>query len=222
MHHLRGDLSPEQISQLCAIALRYMHNPFLANTTTILATKITFQIIEVIIAKFTSSDAAKLIMTIMDSFIDKLESLVIVLTEVMGKYGRIQTEDTAFAEFALIEKARPVAGATYAVEKPEELVVGKLCVLSLPLQRVYLTFLLENTGTYSEPCCTPFGPRLHLSRKFQMPPSLTALSSRACLSAASSAYRSLTAKGENWVTLLKPLPPSWWRRIFMSSRRCGP
>lgn len=124
MHHLRTDATSEQIQKMCTLALRYMHNPFLANQTTVLAAKITFQMIDAIITKFTQQDASRLIRTMLDSFIDKLESMVVVLTEVMARYGRAHKENTGFDEFALIEKVRPVAGATYAVEKPEELVVG--------------------------------------------------------------------------------------------------
>lgn len=126
MHHLRAELTPEQIQMVCSVALRYMHNLFLANQTTVLASKITFQMIDAIITKFEQPDASRLIRSVLDSFIDKLESMVIVLTEVIGKYGKIpDPASTDFSDFVLIEKARPMAGATYAVERPDELVIGE-------------------------------------------------------------------------------------------------
>lgn len=103
-----------------------MHNPFLANQTTVLASKITFQMIDSIINKFSQQDASRLIRSVLDSFIDKLESMVLVLSEVIGKYGKtLKPEAGDFDDFVLVEKARPMAGATYAVERPEELVVGE-------------------------------------------------------------------------------------------------
>ncbi|KAF7789373.1 hypothetical protein EIP86_000317 [Pleurotus ostreatoroseus] len=124
MHHLRSDLTTDQIQMVCAVALRYMHNPFLANQTTVLASKITFQMIDSIINKFSQQDASRLIRGVLDSFIDKLESMVLVLSEVIGKYSKTpKPEATDFDDFVLVEKARPMAGATYAVERPEELVV---------------------------------------------------------------------------------------------------
>ena len=123
MHHLRSDLTTDQIQMVCAVALRYMHNPFLANQTTVLASKITFQMIDSIINKFSQQDASRLIRGVLDSFIDKLESMVLVLSEVIGKYSKTpKPEATDFDDFVL---ARPMAGATYAVERPEELVVGE-------------------------------------------------------------------------------------------------
>ena len=154
MHHLRAELTPEQLQMLVSVALRYMHNPFLSNQTSILAAKITFQILDAIIAKFSQADAGRMIRSIMDSFIDKLESMVIVLTEVMAKYGRVQAteKDKGFTEFALIEKARPSSGATYAVERPEELVLG----MSLT-EFLYTSTKSspQSTVTSSEPFCTP-------------------------------------------------------------------
>ena len=80
--------------------------------------------IDAIINKFSQAEAGRLINTIMESFIDKLESMVVVLNEVMAA-ARTNAKDSEFNQFILIEKARPAAGATYAVEKPEELVLGE-------------------------------------------------------------------------------------------------
>ena len=129
MHHLRNDLTADQILLVCSVAMRYMHNPYLSNQTTVLATKITFQMIEAIIGKFTQAEAGRLICTIMESFVDKLESMVAILTEVVVLARTPDIKDREFNSFIMIEKARPVEGATYAVEKPEELALGKLLLI---------------------------------------------------------------------------------------------
>ncbi|THH01673.1 hypothetical protein EW026_g1062 [Hermanssonia centrifuga] len=125
LHHLRGDLTPAQLLRVSGVYLRHLHNPYLSNQIHVFSAKMIFNMIEVMVTKVSQQEAAKLLMTLLDASVDKLESSVVVLEEVLEQLERKKkgepTDDTEYSEYVIIEKTRPVAGATYAVQKPEEL-----------------------------------------------------------------------------------------------------
>lgn len=92
-----------------------------------------YNMIEMITGKESQQDATKLLTVLLEGSINKIEAMALVLEEVFGKLERTskksdpESEDveTTPIDIALIEKARPVASATYAVEKHEDLVTGE-------------------------------------------------------------------------------------------------
>lgn len=130
MHHLRSELTPVQMHRVCIVYLRHFHNPYLSNNLHMMAAKMIYNMIESITQKDTQQSAAKLLGMLLESSVQKLESMALIYKEVMARVERTKQkaskDDPDVPDFATIEKARPAAGATYAVEKPEELLQGKI------------------------------------------------------------------------------------------------
>lgn len=96
----------------------------MTNSIHILSAKMIFNLIEVIISKDTRQGAANTLYTLLDASIDKIESMATVLTSLMEKIERAKKGESDPIDSGFIEKARPVSGATYAIEKPEEAIIG--------------------------------------------------------------------------------------------------
>lgn len=124
LHHLRGDLTPSQITRICNLYLRHLHNPYTPNQLHVLAGKVLYNLIEVITVKDTPQDAARLLSAILDASVDKLETMAVVVEEVMAKIEATNKGEAVPIDYPFIEKSRPVAGAVYALEKPEDVLIG--------------------------------------------------------------------------------------------------
>lgn len=83
-----------------------------------------FGLTDAILAKETPQGAAKLLTIMFESCLERLEGLAIVHEEVSGLLERQKSDMTSGPDIFLIEKARPVGGATYAIDKPEDTITG--------------------------------------------------------------------------------------------------
>lgn len=83
-----------------------------------------FGLTDAILAKETSQGAAKLLMIMFESCLERLEALATVQEQVSTLLERPKNEVTSDPDIFQIEKARPVGGATYAVDKPEDTITG--------------------------------------------------------------------------------------------------
>lgn len=136
MHHLRAELTPEQMHRVCIVYLQHFHNPYLTNNLHMMAAKVLYSMLDCIAAKDTQQNAGKLLTLMLESSVQKLEAMALVHKEVLARVERIKQkaskDDPDPPDYFLIEKARPVAGAVYAVEKPEELISGVCLTPSIP------------------------------------------------------------------------------------------
>jgi transformation/transcription domain-associated protein len=98
-----------------------MHNPYLTSNLHTLFAKMNFNLIEIIVNKDTKEDAARILSPILETCVDKLDAM----TAVQGELERIKKGENNKVDITFIERARPVACAVYAVEKPEEAVYGQ-------------------------------------------------------------------------------------------------
>lgn len=121
VHHIRSDLSPHQLSRIVQVYSRLLHNPYLSGNLHTMFAKMMFTLIEVIVTKDTHQNAARILSNMLDTSVDKLESL----TAVQEELEKIKAGPPDQIDIAFIEKARPVAGAVYAIEKPEEAFTGQ-------------------------------------------------------------------------------------------------
>ncbi|OCH94107.1 atypical/PIKK/TRRAP protein kinase [Obba rivulosa] len=121
IHHLRGDLTPSQLTRICNVYLRHLHNPFLANSLHILAAKTIYNLIDVIIAKDTQPRAARMLLMLLDASVSKVESIAFVQDELRKKIENRDNNEPDPTDTALLEKSRPVLGAVYATEKAEDI-----------------------------------------------------------------------------------------------------
>lgn len=80
-----------------------------------------FNLIDTITTKDTPSNAARILGAMVETCVDKLDAM----TAVQDELERIKKGENDKIDIAFIERARPVAGAAYAVEKPEEAIHGQ-------------------------------------------------------------------------------------------------
>ncbi|KAI0268276.1 hypothetical protein BC834DRAFT_968481 [Gloeopeniophorella convolvens] len=119
VHYLRSDLSPRQLAHFIHVYSRVIHNPCLASSVHTLAGKMMFNLIETVISKDTQAGAAKVLSALLETCVDRLESLAAVLEEVQQRHERQKSGETESGKVYSIEKARPVASAVYAADEPE-------------------------------------------------------------------------------------------------------
>lgn len=84
-----------------------------------------FNLVDVEIAKDTHQNAARVLNTLLEAGVDKVDSLVLVQVEKLSRRAKDKDAPNEFTDFALIEKSRPLLGPCYATEKPEENLGGK-------------------------------------------------------------------------------------------------
>ena len=82
-----------------------------------------FNLVEFEIAKDSHQNAARVLNTLLEAAVDKLDSLVSVQVEKITRPKDKEAEDD-FNDFALIEKSRPLLGPCYATERTEESMGG--------------------------------------------------------------------------------------------------
>ncbi|KAH9999859.1 FAT domain-containing protein [Russula vinacea] len=119
VHYLRSDLTPRQLAHFIHVYSRVIHNPCLSSSVHTLAGKMMFNLIETVVAKDTPDDASKVLTALMETCVDRLESLAAVLDEVQQRSERNKNEETESGNFFMVEKARPVASAVYAADDPD-------------------------------------------------------------------------------------------------------
>jgi transformation/transcription domain-associated protein len=121
VYHLRTELSPAHLARITHVYSRLMHNPYLTGNLHTLFAKMMFNLIEIIANKDTPQNAGRLLGAILETCVDKLDAM----TAVQEELERMKKGENDKVDISLIERARPVAGAVYAVEKPEEAVHGQ-------------------------------------------------------------------------------------------------
>ena len=100
-----------------------MHKPALGNNLHVVFAKMMFGLTDVVATKETPQGAAKLLETLFETCVEKLESLCVVYTDLRGEHTKEKMADSG-SNALLIEKARPACAAVYASERPEEIFHG--------------------------------------------------------------------------------------------------
>jgi transformation/transcription domain-associated protein len=85
-----------------------------------------FTLIEPVVTKDTPANAARILGGMLGTCVSKLEALHIVHDELANRIENAKNAKDDDAEISLIEKSRPVAFSTYAVDKPEDVMHGEL------------------------------------------------------------------------------------------------
>ncbi|KAK2466244.1 hypothetical protein APHAL10511_001886, partial [Amanita phalloides] len=120
VHHLRNELSVEQITRIVQTYSRMLHNPALGNNMHLLFAKMIFGLADVVVNKDTPQGTAQLLGAVFRTCLDRLEALSMVQDELTASMERQKMNETTVPDMILIEKARPVGGAVFAVEKSED------------------------------------------------------------------------------------------------------
>jgi transformation/transcription domain-associated protein len=124
VHHLRNDLTATQLARIAHVYSRLIHNPYLPSSFHTLFAKMMFNLIEVVVAKDTAQGAARVLGAMLETCVNKLEAMTVVQEELFARIENARKGETNEADISLIEKARPVACAIYAVDKPEDVIHG--------------------------------------------------------------------------------------------------
>ena len=126
VHHVKNELSAAQLGRIVCVFSSMMHNPALGYSLHVLFAKMMFGLTDAIVAKETSQGATRLLEALFETCLEKLESLCVVHLEVRAAMDRNKdAPEDAGPDITLIEKARPMGAAVYAIEKPEEVIHGE-------------------------------------------------------------------------------------------------
>ncbi|GAW08906.1 histone acetylase complex subunit [Lentinula edodes] len=137
-HHLKPELSSSQLTKIVHMYSRLLHYPALGNNLHTLFAKVLIGLSDAIVNKETPQNAAFLITLTFNTCLDRLDALTVIHEEIAAAAERTKNGETSILNDAYIEKARPVGGAVYALEKPEEIMmVLKFLVDRLPLLGEY-------------------------------------------------------------------------------------
>lgn len=125
-HHTRNELSLPQLTHVVLVYTRIMHNPALPTGVHPMFAKILISLIDTIVSK-DKAPATRILVYILDTCLDRLDALNVVLEEVYASVERAKNnkKDETF-DAAFIEKGRPLGGAAFMLERPEEVIQGEL------------------------------------------------------------------------------------------------
>ncbi|KII95163.1 hypothetical protein PLICRDRAFT_693420 [Plicaturopsis crispa FD-325 SS-3] len=120
VHHLRADLTPLQLSRIAHVYSRLIHNPYLGSNLHTLFAKMMFNLIDTLLGTDTPQGAAGVLTVMFETCVDKLDAMTVVQEALLKRVETVKKGETDPVDVTFIEKARPVAAAVYAVEKPED------------------------------------------------------------------------------------------------------
>ncbi|KAG1725224.1 hypothetical protein EDD22DRAFT_961666 [Suillus occidentalis] len=112
VHHVRGGLSANRLARVAKLHSALIHNPYLSHNLHTLFFKMMFGLID-LIENITTKNTAQ------------VEAMTLVLDNTLERLEKAKNGEEEGVDFLPIEKTRPVAGAAYATEKPEEVIHGK-------------------------------------------------------------------------------------------------
>ncbi|TFK23272.1 atypical/PIKK/TRRAP protein kinase [Coprinopsis marcescibilis] len=125
IHNVKGELTFQQIDRIVHVYSTMLFNSSLGFNLHILLAKVIFGLPETIVAKESPAVAAKLLSSMFETCLERLDGLCAVQAEVGQSVERARTgtQENAVFDGLFIEKARPVGGALYASEKPEDVIL---------------------------------------------------------------------------------------------------
>ena len=122
---MRTELSADQLVRVSVLYSTLIHNPYLGNTLHTLFAKMMFGLIENITTKDTPQGAARILGVMFETCVDRVDAMINVLDDAFERLERAKAGDEVLSPALQIERARPVAAAVCAVEKPEEVIHGR-------------------------------------------------------------------------------------------------
>ncbi|KAF7301711.1 hypothetical protein MIND_00736700 [Mycena indigotica] len=121
-HHSRTELTLPQLTHVALVYSRLMHNTAIPTGIFPMFGRILISLVDVLVTQ-DRVPATKILLYLLDAFLDRLEALQVVLDDTYRALERAknnQTEEIYDATY--VEKSRPLGGAAYLTEKPEEVI----------------------------------------------------------------------------------------------------
>ena len=111
--------------------------------------KMMFGLIDNVTAKATPKDAASILDVMFETCVDKVDAMTTALENAFERVDRAKRGEESLTMTLLVEKARPVAGATCAIEKPEDVIQGQIACEFI--------MVMANDDSQNAVCCfAPF------------------------------------------------------------------
>ncbi|KAJ7068316.1 hypothetical protein C8F01DRAFT_1364679 [Mycena amicta] len=121
-HHARNELTMPQLTQVALVYSRLMHNTAIPTGIYPMFGKILLSLVDVIVLQEKGA-ATKILVYVLDAFLDRLEALHVVLDDVHVAVERVKNnQKEELYDAGYIERSRPLGGAAYLTEKPEEVI----------------------------------------------------------------------------------------------------
>lgn len=114
-HHLKNDLSGPQLTLIANVYSWFLHDPALPTSLHTLFAKMVFHLVDALTVKESASDSAKILTALLETSLERLEALATVQEEIQVM-ERTKQDGQVVIDRAFIEKARPIGGASFAIE----------------------------------------------------------------------------------------------------------
>ena len=124
IHHQRSELTGPQVLKIVELYSTHLHNPTFTSALWTLCCKVLFILIECVIAKESTQNAGRVLTTMLETCVDKVETLKLMLDEVAARAEQRKKGVEKVIDSLFIEAAKPVSSAAYASERPEEFFKG--------------------------------------------------------------------------------------------------
>jgi transformation/transcription domain-associated protein len=138
-HHLRNDITGSQLSLIIRVYCCYFHNSSMAVNLHTLFAKMIYSLVEPLMAKESGAEVSKLLTSIFDTSLERLDTLLIVHEEVTTNMQVSKDDSDPPMDLHLLENRRPFGGASFASEKVDDVingmppVIARLYDISLPV-----------------------------------------------------------------------------------------
>jgi transformation/transcription domain-associated protein len=114
------EISPLQLGRIVDVFTRLMHNTCLNISTHMAAIKVLASLVEVLPTKLAAQDAAKHMLLIMETTADRIEVGTVLYADAHARL--VGSLEPGLAELHHIEKSRPLQGAVYIIDRPEQVI----------------------------------------------------------------------------------------------------
>lgn len=116
-HQHRQELNAPQLAKIAYVYSRLLHNAYVGLANHITFAKMLFTLLEPAIAL----DVPQVVTAILEASVERLESAAAIQQEVINRAEAAKNGEQESDTISFIEKARPVQGATYAIDKPDDI-----------------------------------------------------------------------------------------------------
>lgn len=136
IHNVKNELTFPQIVSIVHNYSALLFNSSLGFGLHILFAKVIFGLTDTIVAKESPPTSARLLFSMFETCLERLEGLCSVQANVSQALERVRSgNQQVVIDGLFIEKSRPVGGALYALEKPEDVMLGS-CQFAIIINHV--------------------------------------------------------------------------------------
>lgn len=138
IHHVRHELSAEQLSRVFHAYSCILHDASIPCGTQTMSMKFLINLVECVVAKCTRPGAARILLDLLETGIEKLEALHRIYEDETLMYDAQKSTDppAPLLSFVTVERSKPTDALSYVLEPQDAVIKGerqtsgsKLCLL---------------------------------------------------------------------------------------------